>query len=293
MQYQNISPTEYSRRRSPVMAGIFYPDTESAVRVALNRYYELSHMQGTEGRTLCNPLGIIVPHAAWDLSGILLSRAFSLVKQHDLEQVVLLGPLHASTQEGIYLSESDSFETPIGDLQVHQDKVDELLSCATVFELNDIPHLSEHSLEVILPWIADACPQVPIIPILIGTSRASHIHALSRALELCFSDELDKTLFIATTNVSAHYDDAQAFEQGRRFLELVQTGDGAQLLQLAQQGHITACGASAVAALLLCRFLENNSIPKPHLLGQASSRGIWEEGDKSVHYAALCIPREG
>lgn len=273
------------------MAGMFYPDTDAALRIALNRYYEISGMQGPETRTDCNPLGIIVPHAAWELSGLLLGRAFSLVRKRPIEQVVLLGPLHASTQEGIYVSESDSFETPIGDLWVHKNKVDELLSCSTIFELNDIPHLSEHSLEVVLPWIADAFPQVSIIPILIGTSRTNHIHALSRALELCFSDELDKTLFIATTNVSAHYDNDEAFEQGRRFLELVQTGDGAQLLQLAQQGHITACGAAGVAALLQCRFWEVAPLPKPHLLGQASSRGIWEEEDKSVHYAALCIPR--
>jgi hypothetical protein len=234
---------------------------------------------------------LIVPHAAWDLSGILLGRAFALIKQRPIEQIVLLGPLHASTQEGIYLSDSDCFETPIGDLWVYKDKVDEILSCATVFELNDIPHLSEHSLEVILPWIADAFPQVPIIPVLIGTARTSHIHALSRALELCFSDELDKTLFIATTNFSAHFDDTEAFEQSRRFLDLLQAGDGEQILNLAQQGRITACGAAGVAALLQCRFWDGSALPKPHLLGQASSRGIWEEEDKSVHYAALCIPR--
>lgn len=287
---QNRAHKEGIIRRSPVMAGIFYPDTPSGVRASLSRFYELSSLESSGTRATCIPLGLILPHAAWDLSGPLLARAFALVKQRQLEQVVLLGPLHASTQEGIYVSASDCFETPIGDLWVHKDKVDELLSCATIFEVNDIPHLSEHSLEVLLPWIADALPNVPIVPILVGTSKPPHIHAVSRALELSFSAELEKTLFIASTNLSAHYDDAAAFEQGRRFLDLIQQGAGDEILNQTQQGHITACGGSGVAALLHCRFWDSPGPCKPHILGQASSRGLWDEEDQSVHYAALCIP---
>uniref|UniRef100_A0A7C3I5Y1 AmmeMemoRadiSam system protein B n=1 Tax=Gracilinema caldarium TaxID=215591 RepID=A0A7C3I5Y1_9SPIR len=286
---QNNAHDEALIRRSPVMAGIFYPDTPAGVRGSMHRFYELNGLQRSGTGPDCKPLVLIVPHAVWDLSGPLLARAFSLVKERQIDQVVLLGPLHASTKEGIYVSDSDCFETPLGDIWVHKAKVDELLSCATVFELNDIPHLSEHSLEVLLPWIFDTLPNVPIIPLLVGTVKTGHIHALSRALEVCFAGELDRTLFIATTNLSAHYDDAEAFEQGRRFLDLLQNGDGDQILSLTQQGKITACGASAVAALLNCRFWDSSSGPKPHILGQASSRGLWEEEDKSVHYAALCI----
>jgi len=287
---QNKAHDESLIRRSPVMAGIFYPDTPAGVRSTMHRFYELNGLQRSGNKPDCKPLVLIVPHAVWDLSGPLLARAFSQVKERQLDQVVLLGPLHASTQEGIYLSDSDCFETPLGDLWVHKAKVDELLSCATSFELNDIPHLSEHSLEVLLPWIFDALPNVPIVPLLVGSVKTSHIHALSRALEVCFAGELDKTLFIATTNLSAHYDDEAAFEQSRHFLDLLLKGDGEEVLRLTQQGKITACGASAVAALLNCRFWDSSSSgPKPHLLGQASSRGLWEEEDKSVHYAALCI----
>jgi AmmeMemoRadiSam system protein B len=199
-----------------------------------------------------------------------------------------------------------SLKHPLGDLSVNMDKIDELLSCTTAIEINDIPHLSEHCLEVLLPWIYTSCPGASIIPILVGAYRTSHIHSLTRALELTFADCLDTTLFVITTNLSAHFDDTEAFEQSKLFLNMLQERKTEEIVSLSKSFQISACGAAGVAAFLACNFRSEalSDSPaagvsnKPVILGQASIRTekgktssvLLEEPDKSVHYAALCVP---
>lgn len=290
------------KRRTPIVAGIFYPETGAEIRAAIQKYQSMN--DDTEGP--CTPLALIVPHAAWDITGQLLARAFHLIQGRHINQVVLIGPLHEWHEEGIFVSDSDVFETPLGDLSVNRDKIDELLSCTTAIEINDIPHLSEHCLEVLLPWIYTSCPGASIIPILIGAHRTSHIHSLTRALELTFADCLDTTLFVITTNLSAHFDDTEAFEQSKLFLNMLQERKTEEIVSLSKSFQISACGAAGVAAFLACNFRSEalSDSPaagvsnKPVILGQASIRTeggktssvLLEEPDSSVHYAALCVP---
>ncbi len=258
------------KRRTPIVAGIFYPETEAEIRAVIQKYQSMND----ETERSCTPLAIIVPH-----------------DRHE---------------EGIFVSDSDGFETPLGDLSVNLDKIDELLSCTTAIEINDIPHLSEHCLEVLLPWVYTSCPGASIIPILIGAYRTSHIHSLTRALELTFADCLDTTLFVITTNLSAHFDDTEAFEQSKLFLNMIQERKTEEIVSLSKRFQISACGAAGVAAFLACNFRSEtlSDSPaagvsnKPVILGQASIRTeggktssvLLEEPDKSVHYAALCVP---
>ncbi|WP_304226640.1 AmmeMemoRadiSam system protein B [Gracilinema caldarium] len=303
LEITNLSDNS-EKRRTAVVAGIFYPETEAEIRKALQTYRSMQD----ETEVASDPLVLIVPHAAWDIAGPLLARAFNQVKNRSITQVVLIGPLHEWHEEGVFLSDSSVFETPLGDISVNLDKVDELLSCTTALEINDIPHLAEHSLEVLLPWVQITCPGASIVPILIGAFRTSHIHSLSRALEISFGEELDKTLFVITTNLSAHYDDNEAFEQSRLFLELIRERKANDILSFVKSFRISACGAAGVAAFLGCNFSFSgqHSLKEPLLLGQASARtdsgmsasglakelygGPYAEPDRSVHYAALSIP---
>jgi AmmeMemoRadiSam system protein B len=41
---------------------------------------------------------------------------------------------------------------PLGDLPVDRESGEELASCSTIFEINDMPHLREFSIEVLLPF---------------------------------------------------------------------------------------------------------------------------------------------
>jgi hypothetical protein len=59
--------------------------------------------------------------------------------------------------EGLFYSDSAFFDAPLGKLPVDQEFSAELESSCTLFEMNGIPHLTEHFLEVLLPLVKFCC----------------------------------------------------------------------------------------------------------------------------------------
>ncbi len=266
-----------TRKRASIMADIFYPEDASAATAALESYD--SEEQGAA-------VAIIAPHAGWDISGRVTGSAFGAASGRKVSTVVVIGPLHASREEGLFLSDSEWFETPIGDIAVDLALCEELATCGTSFVSNDIPHLEEHSIEILLPFIKRAFPEAAIVPILIGGSRPSAVKALSRSLDLVFGPLVDETLFIASTNLSAHMKTAEANHHADEFLRLIRNMDGEGTLAALAAGKISACGAAACAALLGCRLLSGTNA---RVVSESSSDRKGGASEKLVRYAAVAF----
>ena len=242
-----------SRRRSPVANGIFYPDSRETL------IDQLVSWGLREGLPFSLPGGqvIIAPHGAWDLSGKIAGAAFASVQagklrfgQTAISRIILLGPCHASGEQGIYLSESASFQTPLGDLPVDRGINRKLVSCSTLIRENDILHLSEHSLEILLPIIKYCFPGVKIVPILAQGSRPVLISGLARALKAVFQDSMEESLMVISSNISASNDPALAFSMADEFRSALSGMDTGAFLAGLSGGRINACGGLIIAALL-------------------------------------------
>jgi AmmeMemoRadiSam system protein B len=237
------------RGRAPVVAGIFYPDEQAALEA---RFRAFGLEPGTGGRAAA----IIAPHGAWDLSGAVAASAFSVAAGRSgrakdrVLRVVILGTIHNSYEEGIYLSESDFFETPLGNIAVDRQLEESLASCSTLFQINDIPHLGESSLEVLLPFIQFCFPDVFIVPILMGGHRSQHISALARGLNYVFESIMDSTLLVVSANLSLNDTEAEAVERAGLCIQLLEEKETAKFLSGLRNGRISACGGALIGALL-------------------------------------------
>jgi MEMO1 family protein len=64
---------------------------------------------------------------------------------------------------------------------------EEIESCGTLFEINDIPHLEEHAIEVQLPFMKSVFSLTPLlIPMISDGNEVAAILAVARALGSCF-----------------------------------------------------------------------------------------------------------
>jgi AmmeMemoRadiSam system protein B len=281
------------RGRSPIGAGLFYPDN----RIAIERRLESFGLKnGTGG----NALAIISPHGAWDISGAIAGAVFGAAagrtkgnfSETAVQTVVLLGGIRESGVTGLFLSESDYFETPLGELPVDWELGSELASCSTSFVINDIPHLGEHTIEVQLPFVKHCFPGASIVPVLMGSKPGASclalISALAQALKLIFESRLDSTLFVVSANVSSYsdknYDDEKNALSGAeacvRMLTEKRTED---FLRAVNRGEINSCGSPSAAALLESGLLENRQgklIPGSLI----KTRG---EDSKTVYYSGI------
>jgi AmmeMemoRadiSam system protein B len=197
--------------------------------------------------------------------------------------VVLLGSVHDGAGEGLYLSDSQYFETPLGNLTVDQNLGAELASCSTLFEINDIPHLREHSLEVLLPFVRFCFPGARIIPLLMGVPRPSLVSALARALRIVFEPLLENTLFVISANLSKNHDGDLSRRQAEECIRLLQENDLPGFNAGIYNGALSICSGAMAAALLESGLLRGAS---PRLVSGPLVQ-TRADNDMIVHYGGL------
>jgi AmmeMemoRadiSam system protein B len=266
-----------------MVAGLFYPDEGLAVEDKL-RSFGLEKDRGGAATA------IIAPHGAWDISGAVAGRAFSAAAGRTslgspVSLVVLLGCLHDAAAEGLFLSDSHYFETPLGNLPVNAELCEELGSCSTLFEVNDIPHLREHTLEVLLPLVKFCFPQAAIVPILMGGSRPSLISVLARALRIVFEPLMGETLIVVSANLSKNTDEGTSRSQAEECVRLLEAGETGRFISSLYNGRISICGGGVVAALLESGLLAGKA---GKLVSGPLIKAIGEE-NKSVYYGGIAF----
>ena len=244
------------RWRSPVVNGIFYPDNPETLTSMLSSWGLLSGEDHPASGSACGGQVILAPHGAWELTGNLAAAAFAAAQtgseknSRNINRVLLIGSRHCTYDEGIYLSESSYFETPLGEVPVDRNLNRALSSCSTQIRINDIPHLSEHSLEVLLPLVKYCFPSAKTIPIIMCGTRPALISGFSKALRIALEESLEESLVIISTNVSRNHDPELARDMADEFQTLLGNMDTQAFLSGLASGRISACGGAIIGAFL-------------------------------------------
>jgi len=268
------------RVRSPIVDGLFYPQEKARV---LSYMKSLGLERGKGGLARA----IIAPHGAWEISGSLAGAAFASASGRTgricPSRVVIMGPIHDNREKGLFLSDSHSFQTPLGDIPVDQQATEWLESYSPLFEENDIPHLHEHSIEVLLPFVKFCFPRAAIVPILMGRPRVQYTTILAKALRAVFTPEIEKTLFVVSFNLAKQADELAALDMAGQCVRFFREGRRSELCEALRGGKIAGCGDALVTALLQSGLVDT-ALPRLASDSVVSTRG--EEG-KTVCYGAF------
>ncbi|OED47221.1 AmmeMemoRadiSam system protein B [Endozoicomonas sp. (ex Bugula neritina AB1)] len=178
--------------RQPAVAGMFYPDSASA----LNSFIT-DMLDDSPARDL-SPKVLVVPHAGYIYSGSIAASAYRLLEgmKNTIRRVVLLGPAHRAPLEGMAVPDCDAFSTPLGDIPLDTQAMNNLLQLRQVHK-SDIPHNMEHSLEVQCPFLQMSLNDFQLIPIVVGDATPL---AVAEVLDSLWGDE--ETLIIISTDLS-------------------------------------------------------------------------------------------
>ena len=261
------------RVRSPVGAGIFYPDNKGELQELLRSF-------GINYAGFGYAKAIIAPHGAWNYSGSIAADAFSsaMGRSGSIKRVVILGPIHApqpslttcesseegspliKREKGLFLSNSYSFYTPIGNILVDRKMTKLFEKSGISFEINDIPHLVEHSIEILLPFIKYCFPGASIVPILMGQPTAQHIFDLAQALGTIITPSvLEETLIVVSCNLSSNKDENAARILAEESLRLIKEMNSSALASAVLEDRLNACGGALIVSLLESGLLQKTS----------------------------------
>lgn len=201
--------------RAPAVAGLFYPASPEVLR------REVDTMLSAVARLPVSGVrALIVPHAGYVYSGPVAAPAYSLLRGHEFERVVLLGPAHRVALHGLALPTVSHFHTPLGDVPLDTDCMRKLSALPGV-ERRDDAHALEHSLEVQLPFLQSVLDTFRLVPAVVGLATPKQIEDfLDAAVD-------EHTLVIISTDLSHYHDYASAKSIDAQTVSRIQACDSA------------------------------------------------------------------
>jgi AmmeMemoRadiSam system protein B len=187
------------------------------------------------------PKAIIVPHAGYIYSGPIAASAYArLTPARDtIRRVVLLGPSHRVGFPGIAASNADYFHTPLGDIPLDHELLEQVTQLPQVQRL-DQAHQTEHSLEVHLPFLQEVLGDFTLLPLVVGDASPEDV---ATVLNTVWGGE--ETLIVVSSDLSHYHDYATAQRMDRA------TSNAIEQLRPADIDYGDACGRTPLSGLLL------------------------------------------
>jgi hypothetical protein len=233
--------------RAPAVAGQFYPATHAEVDVELDRVWQ---PVGERRKAIA----VMVPHAGWMYSGATAGKVYASVAVPD--RVILVGPNHRNVGSRYAVADAGAWETPVGPVKIAEPLAAELLDACELLAEDPKAHVAEHSLEVQIPMLHRANPQVQIVPILIGgawpdAGGRGELRMIGEALADVVRGYGRDVLMVASTDLN-HYEDQETSRvKDKLALEAVVNLDEDGLMQRVRDVEVTMCGVAATYSVLV------------------------------------------
>jgi len=254
-------------RRAPAVAGLFYPQSAETLSRTIA---DLLADAGNPKRL--RPRGVIAPHAGCAYSGRVAAKAFANVRplRGQVGRAVVIGPAHFVPFRGMAAPSDAVFATPLGELPVDVAAI-EALTEETLVAIDDRPHVREHALEVELPFLQAMFGDLPIVPLLFGSTSAG---AVAAAIARVWTDD---TLLVVSSDLSHFEDYASACRHDNHTAAAIEAFDEVVI------GPADACGQLAVRGALIEAARRGLDIER---LALCNSGDITGEGQRVVGYGA-------
>ncbi len=279
-------------RRSPAVAGMFYPASAADLQAEVTRRLD----QATATPPAGELMALIVPHAGYSYSAGVAAYAYRQLRSHHFDKVVVIGPSHHVGFGGAALSGEEEWDTPLGPVAIDRAAGEELTKLDPDARVLEQAHAPEHSIEVQLPFLQATLGNFKLVPILMADFSEGNCRALSRALAEWARGR--SVLLIASSDMSHYpsYDDAVRVD--KETLKAIQTLDAGsvaattrKLMAAGTAGLATClCGEGPVETVLMAARLLGAD--KAKVLRYGNSGDIpGTPRDRVVGYGAVAIYR--
>jgi AmmeMemoRadiSam system protein B len=269
--------------RQPAVAGQFYPADASAVGDALDA---LVPSTAPKRRAIA----VVCPHAGWIYSGHTAGRVYSSVEIPD--HVILVGPNHRGTGNCYAVYSKGAWHTPVGDVPVAEPLALEILNSCELLVEDTRAHTHEHSLEVQLPMLLRANPNVNIVPLLIGggwpESGGRHeLKEIGSAIAQCVRECGEPVLLVASTDLNHYEDQEVSHAKDKLVLDAIVNLDPDAMMDRVIDADISMCGVAATYIVL--RAAKGLGAARAELLEYRTSGDVSGDFSRVVGYGGVVI----
>jgi len=261
--------------REPVWAGKFYPASRTGLTQAIEQLTlkaQKTKVERFSGKAL---KALILPHAGYIYSGWTAAHASHLLAEKQFSKVVLLGPDHRVGFRNGAISDAKAWETPLGLTRLHAD-AENLRKRSDRFQAIPASDRTEHSLEVVLPFLQFYLKDFELVPVVIGRGDAE-------SLASDIDSVLDEgTLLVVSSDLSHYLPYETAVARDKETIRLILDRATEKL----ERRENSACGKIPI---LVALNLARRHGWQPVLIHYANSGDTAGTKDKVVGYAAIAF----
>ena len=269
--------------RPPAVAGQFYPATAAEVDGALDTL-----MHPVEAKR--HAIAVVCPHAGWTYSGHTAGLVYSNVEIPD--RVILVGPNHHGVGSRYAVYSAGVWQTPVGDVPIAEPLTCDLLDNCDLLAEDTRAHAQEHSLEVQLPMLLRANPNIHIAPVLIGgtwpdSGGRSNLQEIGAAIALTVRNYHKPVLIVASTDLNHYESQETSAIKDKLVLDAVVSLDPEALMDRVVSVEVSMCGVAATCVVLYAA--KKLGAKQAELLEYRTSGDVSGDFTSVVGYGAVVI----
>ncbi len=255
--------------REAKFAGKLYPEKKVELQKVISDLLGNASPSKMNGRVHA----IIVPHAAYKLSGDVAAEAYKVwetsVDKNKEWKVIVLAPAHNTKFLGVARTNAEHFVTPLGKVRVKDVHVGNVLPDA---------HDEDHTIEVQVPWLQSILKKFTITPLLLNED---HVFAVADLLEGCLDEN---TLLVVSADLCQFKSVSEAKLLDPMTIAAITNLDLEKMRDFGQ-----SCGGLAILVLM---SLAKKHGWKPVLLKHANSGERTGNYEQVVGYASFVFVEE-
>jgi hypothetical protein len=282
---------------SPI-AGQWYEGNAKALARTVDEYLDNAQLPELDGEVIA----VIAPHAGHKYSGAVAGYAFATLRAERRDErseersrsavskiVAVIAPMHHPYREPLITTSHDAYRTPLGDVPVDKDILNELdleLKSELGFGLSPVSNDPEHSLEIELPFLQRALTSDwKLLPVMVRAQEPRVSQGLGKALAKVLRDK--NFALVASTDLSHFYNQQTALKYDRAMLDEIESFNPDGAFQVEREGKGFACGLGAFTAVLWAS--RELGADKVKVLRHATSGDVTGDYASVVGYGAAVV----
>lgn len=271
--------------RKPVIAGSWYPGNPVKLKQEITSFLENAKKADIQGEILA----LVSPHAGYAYSGAVAGHAYKQVLNERYDAVIVLAPSHREAFHGVSVFNKDGYETPLGVVPVHKEIANALIEQSEEIKFSWQGHREEHSLEIQLPFLQVAIPDLKIVPIVFWDHSWENCERLAEAIVKVVKDK--KVLIVASSDLYHGYEYDECIKTDTKTLELVEELNPKKLYEGFKSENLMACGAGGILVAEMAAM--KLGADKAKIIMQTNSGDVTGvKNDYIVGYGAVAVYRK-
>ncbi len=224
-----------SHDRQPAVAGQFYTNDAEALRTEVTGY-----LAQAQPKNAAQTILAMAPHAGYYYSGII--AGVTLGQANLAQTVLLLGPNHTGLGKPFAVWPDGRWLYPGGALEVDAELAALLCEKEPLLTPDTLAHQREHSLEVMVPFLAALNPATRIVPICISHPDPLALMAVGKSMGRILRGFERPVSILVSSDMSHFVPHELAKEQDAQALEPALQLDAARFFDTVRGGNISMCG---------------------------------------------------